>query len=258
MFNDLFAERVNHMPHNRNAGYRVIPFDVSPEGGDGHSDKRMRSVSEWQNHPMHGLLLRQKIGEPRRSHRRSGDSIIFFQFSAVFGDRRRATVSATDAEYYGVTPPLQLGPEIRLVRKHISRLPHHRGLHRRHPPGKPSLHLFKKFISPAKAYIHKVDCFAIERAKPGSQWRRLYRVSGLTCGVQNRMECFTLCHQSSSPVQRHAPKQAVDPAAQPLAYARGTVSKPLAYARGTVSKNGTTEITEQTNAPDRNYDLNQE
>src|SRR5262245_14637869 len=157
------------MPHNRNAGYGVVPFDVSPECGYWHSDKRMRSVSEWQDHPVYALLLRQKIGEPRRSHRGSGDSIIFFQFSAVFGDRRRATVSATDAEYYGVTPPLQLSPEIRLVRKHVSRLPHHGGLHRRHPPGKPSLHLFKKFISPAKPYIHKVDCFAIERAETWGQ-----------------------------------------------------------------------------------------
>src|SRR5262245_38914188 len=186
------------MPHNRNACHGVIPFDVSPEGGDGHSDKRMRSESEWQEHPVYALLLRQKIGEPGRRHRRRGDSIIFFQSSAVFGDRRRAAVSATDAEDYGVTPQLQLSPEIRLVRKHVSRLPHNFGLHRRHPSGKPPAYLFKKFIGPAKANIHQVDCFAIERAKTGSQWGRLRRVSWPSDRVQNCIEHIALSHESSS------------------------------------------------------------
>src|SRR5262245_41677221 len=158
----------------------------------------MRSEREWQNHPVHALLLRQKIGEPGRRHRRRGDTIIFFQSSGVFGDRRRAAISATDAEDYGVTPPFQLSPEIRLVRKHVSRLPHHGGLHRRHPPRKPSLHLFKKFIGAAKAYIHQVDCLAVERAKTWGQWRRLYRVSCPSHGVQNCIERFALSHESSS------------------------------------------------------------
>src|SRR5262245_1683826 len=186
------------MPHNRNAGHGVISFDVPPESGDGHSDKRMRSISEGQNHPVHALLLRQKIGEPRRRHRRRGDSIIFFQSSAVFGDRRRAAVSATDAEDYGVAPPLQLSPEIRLVRKHVSRLPHNFGLSRRHLSGKPPTHLFKKFIGPAKTYINKGDCFAIERVKTGSQWRGLCRVSWPSDRVQNCIERFALSHESSS------------------------------------------------------------
>src|SRR5215813_4956447 len=100
------------MRHNRNAGHGVIPFDVSPEGGNGHSDKRMRSESERQNHSVRALLLRQKIGESRRRHRRRGDSIIFFKSFSVFRHRPRAAVSATDAENYGVTPTLQLSPEI--------------------------------------------------------------------------------------------------------------------------------------------------
>src|SRR5262245_21319656 len=157
----------------------------------------MRSESEWQNHPVDALLLRQKIGESHRRHRRRGDSIIFFQPSAVFGDRRRAAVSATDAEDYGVAPPLQLGPEIRLVRKHVSRLPHNFGLHRRHPSGKPPTHLFKKFIGPAKAHIHQIDCFAIERAKTGSQWLRPCRVSWPSDRVQNCIVRFALSHESS-------------------------------------------------------------
>src|SRR5262245_1271409 len=108
----------------------------------------MRSESEWQDHPVHALLFRQKIGEPPSRHRRRRESIIFFQPSAEFGDRRRTAVSTADAEDYGVTPLLQFSPEIGLIRKHVSRLPHYAGLYRRHPSGKPSLHLFKKFIGP--------------------------------------------------------------------------------------------------------------
>src|SRR5919198_6100422 len=128
----------------------------------------MRSESEGQDHPVDALLFRQKIGEPPRRHRRRRNSIIFFQSSAEFGDRRRTTVSAADAEDYSVTPLLQFGPEIGLVRKHVSRLPHHTGLHRRHVSVKPSLHLFKKFIGPAESYIHKVYGLAVEFAKTGS------------------------------------------------------------------------------------------
>src|SRR5262249_41566958 len=185
------------MPHDRIAGHGVVPLDVSPESGDWHSDERMWSESEWQNHSVYALLLRQKIGESGRRHRRRGDSIIFFKSCAVFGDRRRAAVSATDAEDYGVTPPLQLSPEFRLVRKHVSRLPHNFGLHRRHPSGKPPTHLFKKFIGAAKAHIHQVDCFAVERVKTGSQWRRLYRVGWPSDRVQYCIERSALSHESS-------------------------------------------------------------
>ena len=63
------------------------------------------------------------IGEPGTRHRRGGDAIFYFQLSAVRGDTRRASVSATYPENYGIAVLLDLFPHFRLIREHDAFLP---------------------------------------------------------------------------------------------------------------------------------------